>query len=108
MLCCCETEVLDSDGDVDIAMMFAIGTYPLLVVQDGCHDDGGSRSKPLATVTLAEFLKVGLVLNHTETPGLTIHCRWCHAYTFEHIVQFLFFNCLVLIVAAAVTVLRKF
>ena len=70
----CEAEVLYCNGDVDVAMVLPVGTYPFFIVHDGCNDDGGCCGEPLTVVALAEFLSVGFVCYDVEPPGLTVDC----------------------------------
>jgi len=70
----CQTEVLNGYGYIYVAMMLAVGAYPLFVVADGGYDVEGCFGKPLTIVAALEFLTRFVALDYVEMPGLAIDC----------------------------------
>ena len=72
LLCSRQTEMFHGNGNIDVAMMFAIRAHPFLIVQDGTDDIHRSRCEPLTVVALLQFRLVCFVLYHTEHPRLLV------------------------------------
>ena len=103
-----QTKMLNCNGYVNIAMMLAIGSNPLFVMQDRGNDNNRSRSKPFTVVALADFLPVLPTTDYTEHPRLLIDSGGSKPNTLHDIVQFFLFNTRRLIVPTAISSLYQF
>lgn len=97
-----QTQVFDGNGDVDVAMRFAIGSYPCLIVHDGGNDVKRCRIEPITGITLPQLPDSIRIGNDSEPPWLPVHRRRSHTHTLHDVIQFLLFYLPVLIVSATV------
>ena len=107
LLCSSQAKMLHSDGNIDIAVWLAVGTNPLLLMEQRSQDVKRCFVEPRARIAGLKFLPTLLTADNTELPGLTVHSRWCQTHAFLDILQLLFFNRLVEVSATTIAATRQ-
>ena len=93
LFCGSKTEVLDSNGDIDVGMILAVAaTFPRLGMIGTADNDDGSFANPRTVIAGVEACLRISRLQHHELPRLEVDSRRSQAGTIEHVMEFFLFH----------------
>ena len=102
LLCSCQTKMLDCNGDINIAVRFAICPNPFLVMKQGRKHVQRRFVEPGTWVAGLKLCSTLLTSHDSESPRLLVHGRRSESHTLLEVRNFLFLYCFVEITATAV------
>ena len=104
LLCGCQAKVFHSNGDIDVAVRFAVGTHPFLIMERGGDDVQRRFVEPRPRVASLQIRPTLLASDNAELPRLAVHSRRSKLHTLLDVRNFLLLYRFVLIRATAVAV----